>query len=215
MQAILEDFEPGFEPELLLERLSMRAAEDFRLTRDKRTIVQELLVLRCQRGDRQAFDELIREWEQPLFYFVRRLVATEEDAWDVLQKTWMQVVRGIKTLHAPARLPVWLYQIARHVAQSHWRSHYRGQARMQEDADLAEVAAGDESGHFENAEQVHRGLSCLSLPHREVLTLHFLEGFSLDQMAEILGVPPGTVKSRLFYARRALRAVLEEKEDAR
>ena len=61
----------------------------------------------------------------------------------------------------------------------------------------------------EAAEQVHAGLSALSIPHREVLTLHFLEDLSVEETATVLGVPPGTVKSRLYYAKRALRDVLE------
>jgi hypothetical protein len=58
----------------------------------------ELLVLRCKRGDRAAFDEMVRQWEGRLFYYVRRLVAAEEDAWDVLQQTWINVFRDIKSL---------------------------------------------------------------------------------------------------------------------
>jgi RNA polymerase sigma factor (sigma-70 family) len=182
------------------------------LPRDKQAILQELVILRCIRGERQAFDELIRQWEERLFYYIRRLVATEEDAWDVLQETWMKVFKGIKTLNAPERLPIWLYQIARCTASSHWRGHYREQARIEEHNDLTQRAAAEESDHFDDCEQVHLGLSRISLAHREVLTLHFLEDFSLEQMAEILDIPPGTAKSRLFYAKRALRAVLEQKE---
>lgn len=187
--------------------------EDSRLPRDPQDILQELLVLRCQRGERRAFDELIRHWEERLFYYIRRLVATEEDAWDVLQQTWIKAFKGIKTLRTPERLPIWLYQIARCTALSHWRGHFRQQARIEENRDLTKLAAADEIDRFDDSEQVHLGLSRLAMAHREVLTLHFLEDFSLDQMAEILDVPTGTVKSRLFYAKRALLAVLERKED--
>lgn len=190
----------------------MGVPEDPRLPRDPHAILQELLVLRCQRGDRGAFDELIRGWEARLFYYIRRLVPTEEDAWDVLQQTWMSVFKSIKTLNDPERLPVWLYQVARYRALSHWRGHYREQAAMEELGELAESTAADEIDRLDDAEQVHRGLSQISLAHREALTLHFLESFSLEQMAEVLGIPPGTVKSRLFHAKRALRAVLERKE---
>jgi RNA polymerase sigma-70 factor, ECF subfamily len=185
------------------------------LPRDKQTILQELLVLRCIRGDSRAFDELFRQWEERLFYYIRRLVANEADAWDVLQQTWIKVFKGIKTLNTPERLPIWLYQIARCTALSHWRGHYRQQSRLEENSNLTEIAATDDIDRFDGAEQVHLGLSRISLAHREVLTLHFLENFSLEEMAEILGIPPGTAKSRLFYAKRALRAVLEPKEECR
>ena len=84
---------------------------------------------------------------------------------------------------------------------------------MEVNGDLTEITAPVEDDHFDNAEQVHHGLSRLSLSHREVLTLHFLEDLSLERMAEVLDVPPGTVKSRLYYAKRALRAVLDQEED--
>jgi RNA polymerase sigma factor (sigma-70 family) len=182
------------------------------LARNKQAILLELLVFRCKRGEKQAFDELIRQWEGRLLYYVRRLVATEEDAWDVLQQTWIKVLKGIKALDDPQRLPTWLYQIARRTAASHWRGHYREQARMEENADLAELAEAEEGWQFEDAEQVHRALARISLAHREVLTLFFLEDLSLEQIAEVLAVPLGTVKSRLCYAKRALRAILERKE---
>ena len=182
------------------------------MARDRHTILLEMLVLRCKRGEKQAFNELIRQWEGRLLYYLRRLVATEEDAWDVLQQTWIKVLKGIKALDDPQRLPTWLYQIARRTAASHWRDHYQERARMGDNADLAELAEAEEGWHFDDAEQVHRALGRISLAHREVLTLCFLEDLSLEQMAEVLAVPLGTVKSRLCYAKRALRAILEHEE---
>ncbi len=69
---------------------------------NKDTILQELLILRCKRGDERAFTELIHLWEKRLFFYVRRLVATEEDAWDVLKQTWLKVFQGIKSLVSDA-----------------------------------------------------------------------------------------------------------------
>lgn len=94
---------------------------------------------------------------------------------------------------------------------SHWRGHYRRHAQL-EDADNLEEVAGDETVPFEDAERVHRALGRISLSHREVLTLFFLEDFSHEQMAEVLDIPLGTVKSRLSYAKRALRSVLQQGE---
>jgi RNA polymerase sigma-70 factor (ECF subfamily) len=182
------------------------------LAADKETILLELLVLRCKRGDAPAFAELVRTWERRLFFYVRRLVGSEEDAWDVLQQTWLKVVQGIKALDNPRHLPAWLYSIARRTAMSQWRDYYREQLHIAEQADVTEVAdEGDnDCGAFENAEQVAAGLSRISLDHREVLTLYFLNDLSLNDIAAVLDIPQGTVKSRLSYAKRALRAVLEQ-----
>ena len=77
---------------------------------------------------------------------------------------------------------------------------------------MEEIAA-EEAEPFEDAEQVHRALGRISVAHREVLTLFFLEDLSQEQMAEVLGIPLGTVKSRLSYAKRAIRAAIESEED--
>ncbi len=61
---------------------------------EKQAILQELLLLRCQRGESEALDQLIRQREMRLFYYIRRLVASEQDAWDVLQQTWTRVLKG-------------------------------------------------------------------------------------------------------------------------
>lgn len=178
------------------------------MPRDKQAILRELVVLRCQRGDRDAFDALVREWEGRLFYYIRRLVESEEDAWDVLQQTWLQAFKGIRSLETPERLPAWLYRIARCRAATRWRDHYRELVRHEEPTDLAELEAPEDDRHFDDAARVHQALEQISLAHREVLTLFFLEDLSLAQMAEVIDVPLGTVKSRLWHAKRALRAVL-------
>ena len=71
------------------------------MPRDRDIVARELLVVRCRRGDRAAWEELVRAWEGRLLYFVRRLVREEADAWDVLQKTWVRVLAGIGSLDDP------------------------------------------------------------------------------------------------------------------
>ncbi len=175
---------------------------------EKERIYAELLALRCRRGERGALEELVRAWENRLFYFIRRLVPCEEDAWDALQETWMKVVRGIGKLRQPERLSPWLYSIARASAMDRMRAVYANHREEPVENEALEQFP-EETDALEDAERVHRGLDRISLPHREVLTLHFLEDFSIEEIAGILGVPAGTVKSRLHHAKRALRAVLE------
>jgi len=175
---------------------------------EKERICAELLALRCRRGERGALEELVRAWEDRLFYFIRRLVPSEEDAWDALQETWMKVIRGIGKLQYPERLSPWLFSIARASAMDRMRAVYANHREEPVENDTLEQFPA-EIDEFDDAERVHRGLNRISLPHREALTLHFLEDFSIEEMADILGIPPGTVKSRLYHAKRALRAVLE------
>ena len=175
----------------------------------KESVYDQLLVLRCQKGDTQALEELVERWEPRLFYYVRRLVDHEVDAWDVLQKTWLKVMRGISQLRDAQSLPAWMYTLARRTAIDH------GRQRLDRHLPLTALEMTDEPPDdmdstliFDNAEAVHSALERLSRPHREVLTLFFLQDLSIDQIADVIGVAAGTVKSRLYYARRALRETM-------
>lgn len=190
--------------------MERRGERSQRVISRKDAIEFQLMILRCRRGDSGGLEAMVERWERPLFYYIRRLVETEEDAWDVLQEVWYSVMKGIGKLREPAALPAWLYRIARNTAFSHLR-------RKPPFEPLDGRECGAEAGEpvpeafFEEmqAEAVHRALESLRLPHREVLTLRFLEGFSLAEIAEVTGAPEGTVKSRLFHAKRALREAVE------
>jgi RNA polymerase sigma-70 factor (ECF subfamily) len=83
---------------------------------DKQMLESALLVTRWQRGDRTAFEGLVKLWEQPLFYYLRRLANSEADAWELLQETWLKILRSLKTLRDPMALPSFLYTTARNTA---------------------------------------------------------------------------------------------------
>jgi RNA polymerase sigma factor (sigma-70 family) len=179
---------------------------------ERQTAYLELLVLRCQRGRREALEELVRMWEKRLFYYIRRLVDDEHEAWQILQETWVKVLQGIAKLRTPQCLPSWLYRIARNTAVSHLRGKCREDLVRREDAGRPDTDAGTVDFAVEDAEQVHYGLSRLSLRHREVLTLFFLQDLSTPEIGDVLGISEGAVRSRLYHANRALRGVLEEME---
>lgn len=179
---------------------------------EKHAIYCELLALRCRRGQKDALEELVRNWEKQLFYYIRRLVEDEQDAWQILQETWMKVLRNVRNLREPRNLPAWLYSIARNTAMSHLRAEYAKQGVREESEKLDEIESDGDNASFEEAERVHYGLGKISLPHREILTLFFLRDLSVEQISEVLDVPVGAAKSRLHYAKRALKAVLQREE---
>lgn len=174
----------------------------------------ELLVLRCRRGEADAWHELVGLFERRLLYYLRRLLPDQRDAWDALQQTWMEAFRNLRTLREPRKLRPWLYRIAHHRAISLRRARSRDLPEADDPADVEQVAddPGVDEWKLDAAEQVHRALDQLSLSHRQVIALFFLEEMSIDEVAEVTGVPPGTVKSRLHYAKLALRRLLENAE---
>jgi RNA polymerase sigma-70 factor (ECF subfamily) len=175
-----------------------------------------VLVLNCQRRDKAAFRELVDRWEPRLYYYLRRIVENENDVWDVLQETWdvlqetwLAVFQNIRKLKDPMKFRTWLYQISHNKAVSLLRKKSRyTQMTEEQTADYCE-SNNDVSAFKEQAELVHKELEKLKLAHREVLTLHFLEGFSIQEMAQVIGISEGTVKSRLYHAKNKLYKVLK------
>ncbi|HVZ28702.1 MAG TPA: RNA polymerase sigma factor [Rhizomicrobium sp.] len=162
-----------------------------------------LLVIRCQLGERAAFEELIRDWSGTLLRHVRR-IAGPEPAEDLAQEVWLRALRGIANLRENARIGAWLFGIAHHVVMDHFRLRYaRDEAEVPDDLS----AEGPDSGE-EIMNRLEAELAALPVLERETLTLFYLEELSLKQIAGIQSVPEGTVKSRLSRARGLLRRAM-------
>jgi len=173
-------------------------------------LYERLLVLRCQSGDEAALGELIARYSPGLRFYLRKMAGPTTSADDLLQETWFDVYRKINGLERPEAFAAWLYRIARDKA-------YRQLRRRPEPGQLPEenppepIAAADEIFTAEEARSVRAALDELPDEQREVLTLRFIEEMSYEQIAEVIGRPVGTVRSRIHYAKAALRAKLEGK----
>ena len=174
---------------------------------------EQIRVLAARRGDVQAFTALIDSYERRLLYYVRRFTRDSDQALEVLQDVWLTVFRQLPRLRSPAAFRGWLYRIAHDRVVSLMRGAWRradeelaaaGQAYDPDDAGNDNAVA-----HVENAELVHRALTELSAPHREVLTLRFLEEMTLDEIAGATGENLGTIKSRMHYAKAAFKKEVE------
>jgi RNA polymerase sigma-70 factor (ECF subfamily) len=171
---------------------------------DNATVRDALLVVRCQIGERAAFHALIARWARPLHDFVRRSGGDHADLADVTQEIWIKVLRRIHKLENAEQFRSWLFTIAHRTVMDRFRKLY---AEPQfDDVDLAEPI--DECpATIDEAELAALDREMLRLPRRarEVLTLFYIEELSLAEVAAILSVPVGTVKSRLFNGRKLLR----------
>ena len=168
------------------------------------------LVLRAQKGDAAAFGELIERYDRRLLYFVRRLLPDADLALDILQDVWLTLYRRLSGLRSPEAFRVWLYQIAHgRVVDMLRRQRRQEQAQEVLRNGFHEPVAGPEEA-IERAELVHHALQLLTPEHREVLLLRFLEDMCLEDVAKTVGCSLGTVKSRVHYARHALRCEVEK-----
>ena len=167
----------------------------------------EWLALRCQAGDEGAFEDLIAVVERPLLYYVMSLTGSQ-DARDVMQDVWIKVFRGMRKLRDPGALRPWLYSITHGIAIDHIRRDYS--RNRTENTQLENFVEADEPSFAEeDADAVHQALSQLGVKQREALVLHFLQDLSLAEIAGIVGCSEGTVKSRIHYAKQAMKKILE------
>jgi RNA polymerase sigma-70 factor (ECF subfamily) len=135
------------------------------------------------------------------------LTGSADSALDVLQDTWLKAFRGIHKLKDPGALRPWLYSIVHGIAVDRIRKNSRREA-VEQSQYHDFVEAEEPSFANEDAAEIHQALSEISFSHREVLVLHFLEELSVAEIAEVVGCSEGTVKSRMHYAKRAMKEVL-------
>jgi RNA polymerase sigma-70 factor, ECF subfamily len=185
------------------------------MARTPRQIEDERLALRCRLGEPAAFEELVETMERPLLYFARSIVRNDEAAIDVLQAVWLTAFRGLRRLDDPAALRPWLYRVTRGHAVDHVRrdvARASAERALADETAVIEVTEAEPRFDAEDAAALHRALATLDVRHREVLVLHFLEDMPVDQVAAVVGCPRGTVKSRIYHAKRALKEALSRHE---
>jgi RNA polymerase sigma-70 factor (ECF subfamily) len=170
----------------------------------------DMLVLRCQIGDTEAFEELFEHYQPRLRYYIRRLDETGTGTDDVLQDIWLAVLRKIRKLRDPKAFPIWLYRIARNRVYGRFRKRQEF-AELREEDLASQTNENEPTFSAEEADHIHKALNNIQPHHREVLTLYFIEQMPYQAIAEIVGCNIGTVKSRLYYAKQSLREQLESK----
>jgi len=186
------------------------------------------LVAELQAGSEQAFALLIAQYHQPLYSLIARSLQDPADASDITQEVFIKVFRNIRGFHGEASLRTWLYRIALHESSNQrrwWTRHKRQEVTI--DAPLAMDADGegeslslaatladggcspyDHAAQKELRERVEAALRKVPEAFRTVVVLREIEGFAYEEIAEILQVNLGTVKSRLTRGRAVLRTLL-------
>jgi len=173
---------------------------------------EQLLVTAARAGSPDAWDALFQRYQLPLYAYVFELLRTEQTALDVVQETFINAARHLGSLRDDDRFGSWLFSIAHRKCVDRWRKSGRKEPLEPE---VAEALSADESDpselliRREQEAELMKLIEQLPRPQRSVRLLHFVEDFSLEQIVGITGAPLGTVKSRLHYAKRALRKMME------
>jgi RNA polymerase sigma factor (sigma-70 family) len=169
-------------------------------------IHDQLLVLRCQEADTAALDELLTRWQERLWRHVVRLAGDAEAAWDILQETMVAISRRIAQLNDPAAFSSWAYRIATNQCRDFLRRKRRHDRLLET---YFEQQPPENKRDHASVMDLQAALTRLSGSQQTLLSLRYEEGFSVSEIAGILGIQMGTVKSRLFAARQQLRSLLE------
>jgi len=181
-----------------------------RMAEDK--IFDELLVIRSQGGDKQALLLLINRWNKKMLSKANILTGDYEASKDIVQECWHAIIRGLNKLNDPSRFGPWVYRIVQGKSVDWIRQKQRSRKVFSENVQTEDLPSFSITSLVEESEsetdlavrKLRAALSKLTGDQRFLLSLHYLENQSLQDISQVLLIPLGTVKSRLFHARKVL-----------
>ena len=176
--------------------------------------LEQLPVPQARAGEPAAWDALFRRYQLPLYVYVFELIRDEQAGLDIVQETFIAAVRHVGGLRDDDKFGSWLFGIAHQKCIQRWRK--RREVLLDEISELPGEFEDGPDDLLIRREQDAEFMSLLNQlppPQRSVLLLHFLEDFSLEEISRITETQLGTVKSRLHYAKKSLRKLLEAKDE--
>jgi RNA polymerase sigma-70 factor (ECF subfamily) len=171
------------------------------------------VIRRFLKGDREAFTELVRQWEAKVFNLALRYLGNREDAQDVVQETFLSVFKSAKSLRDPDSFPTWLYRITLNHCRSRWRRRspdlslddpLPGNENGEGDLTLSMTAGRDQRDALETRDLIRKALMGLSEEHRSAIILKEYLGLNLEEVARVMDCPLSTAKSRLYHGLRGV-----------
>ena len=180
-------------------------------------MTEQELVRAAAGGDTEAFERLVRTYENKIYHLALRMCGSSEEASDIAQEAFLAAWRALPSFRGEANFATWLYRLTSNAAIDYLRRQKKERGDMSlDDEDLGLDAVDTGPGPQDAAERtevrtaVAAGLQQLSEGHRQVLVLREIQGLSYEEIADVLEVDLGTVKSRISRARTALRKILLE-----
>jgi len=184
---------------------------------DPNTLADGELVLTAVSGREAAFEELVRRYQRPIASYVYRMVGDYDAALDLTQEVFIKVYNSLSRYRSEFKFSTWIYKIAHNTAIDHLRRHTVRDQIMTADGDgpRSEIAIESrrltpeqESEREERRSEIESVVQSLPAAYRELIVLRHSHDLSYDEIAEVTGLPLGTVKNRLFRAREAMRDLL-------
>jgi len=179
------------------------------------------LVRRSLRGERQAFEMLVRKYQQPVFNYFGRMVQERELSLDLTQEVFLRAYAALHTYQEKFQFSTWLFRIASNLLIDHWRKKKLPLVSIdpnpeEEEQQLRQLpdqepAVSESYERKELLKKIEQAIAQLPESLRELFVLRHMNDFSYEEIATIKHLPLGTVKNRVFQAREWLRARLEEK----
>lgn len=174
-----------------------------------------LLAFSAANGDEKAFELLVRKYEKLVASCVYQTIGNTEDVLDVSQEVFLKVYKGLCSFKGESSFSSWIYRVAKNSALDFLRKKKPASMSLDstdEDGATIDVPDTDTKGipelsalNNESYEILYKALNELSEEHRKMITLRDIDGYTYEQIGQMLGLEPGTVKSRLFRARERLR----------
>lgn len=173
----------------------------------------EELILSMMAGSQSAFETIIHRYHAPLYYFLERRLRDENRAEDFVQETFIKLIRQLKKGNPPEKVKSWLFQVAINLCRDYWRSAgYRSESYH-----LEQVPERPDQGpsvvtifeRLETRKEILSALQDLSEIQKEIVLLRFYQELKYQEIADVLDMPIGTVKSTLFHALRKLKSKIK------
>ena len=182
---------------------------------------EAMIVRKVLQGDVNAFEKLVTEYERAVYAIAQRMTGNAEDAADMTQETFIKAYNSLSSFRGDSKFSVWLYRIANNVCLDFLRSRSRkptvSLSTEDDDGEETQLDIADESQSPElllesalTRDAVRRGLDSLPPDYKQILLLREIQGLSYEEIAAALGIESGTVKSRIFRARKRLCTFLIE-----
>jgi len=166
-------------------------------------LVDEILVMDCQSGSVKALEILVSRWQKRLWRYAYNLTGDSEAAWDITQDSWLGIIKGLRKLHDPAKFRSWAYRITTNKSIDWIRKSKAVKQISIEEIEEQQTSQKKDIGVKELLEK-------LDIRKQVVLSLYYFEQLSVPEISVALKIPKGTVKSRLYKARKELKELWQQ-----